>query len=63
MWVQKWPIMIFSKIVLRPPGVLKQVACSCFPYPPAPSYPFFLGGGFKTSLRIVAAVCVFGPGS
>ena len=24
---------------------------------------FFWGGGVKTTLRIVAAVCVFGPGS
>ena len=32
------------------------------PPPPTPGYPFW-GGGFKTSLRIVADVCVFGPGS
>ena len=33
--------------------------------PPAPGYPFLRGGvgGGKTSLCIVAAVCVFGPGS
>ena len=38
------------------------------PPPPAPGYPFLGGGGVgggggKTSLCIVAAVCVFGPGS
>ena len=37
------------------------------PPPPAPGYPFLGGGGWgggvKTSLCIVAAVCVFGPGS
>ena len=31
-------------------------------YAPVPGYTFF-GGGVKTSLRIVAVVCVFGPGS
>ena len=37
------------------------------PVPPRTWVPFFGGwggmGGVKTSLRIVAAVCVFGPGS
>ena len=44
------------------------------PLPPRTGVPFFQGGGVgvggwgggggpKTSLRIVAAVCVFGPGS
>ena len=35
---------------------------SSTPVPPAPGYPLWRGG-VKTSLRIVAAVCVFGPGS
>ena len=31
--------------------------------PPPRTWVPLLGGGVKTSLRIVAAVCVFGPGS
>ena len=40
---------------------------SLTPVAPRTGVPFFegggVGGGGKTSLRIVAAVCVFGPGS
>ena len=33
------------------------------PYAPPPPPPFLGGGGVKTSVRIAAAVCGFGPGS